>query len=104
MAHAGDAACAARLREGGKAWRATHSGSCHSGKSGRALSAASTALRNLIESQAFGQRIDRLDQRQAGEARFVDHAVGMHHLQRAVANAAVPDAVRVAPTGRSFSR
>ena len=41
-------------------------------------------LAHLVEAEPFGQRIDRLDQRQRGEARFVDHAVGMHHLQHAV--------------------
>ena len=38
----------------------------------------------IAERKAFGQRIDRLDQRQIGEALFVDHAVGMHHLQHTV--------------------
>ena len=32
----------------------------------------------------FGQRIDRLDQRQLGEPGLIDDAVGMHHLQHAV--------------------
>ena len=41
-------------------------------------------LRRLVEAQALGQRIDRLDQRQLGEVGLRDHAVGMHHLQHAV--------------------
>ena len=41
-------------------------------------------LAHLVEAEPFGQRIDRLDQRQLGEIGFVDHAVGMHHLQHAV--------------------
>ena len=47
--------------------------------------------RTLIEREAFGQRIDRLDQRQSGEACLVDHAVGMHHLQHAVVELGVPE-------------
>ena len=39
---------------------------------------------HIAEREAFGQRIDRLDQRQVGKALLVDHAVGMHHLQRIV--------------------
>ena len=50
----------------------------------RGRARASTALRTWLRRQPFGQRIDRLDQRQLREARFVDHAVGMHHLQHAV--------------------
>ena len=34
--------------------------------------------------QPFGQRIDRVDQRQRCEAGLVDHPVRMHHLQMAV--------------------
>ena len=39
---------------------------------------------HIAERQPFGERIDRLDQRQIGEALLVDHPVGMHHLQHAV--------------------
>ncbi len=39
---------------------------------------------HIAERESFGERIDRLDQRQLGEARLVDDAVGMHHLQIAV--------------------
>ncbi len=49
-----------------------------------ASSAASTALRTWLRREPFGQRIDRLDQRQLGEIGLVDHAVGMHHLPHAV--------------------
>ena len=41
-------------------------------------------LAQLVRVQPLGQRIDRIDQRQAGKSRGVDHAVGMHHLQMAV--------------------
>ena len=34
------------------------------------------------ERQAFGERIDRIDAGELCEARLVDDAVGMHHLQR----------------------
>ena len=83
-ARAGGAACAARWRKDGKRSRATQLGSCHSGRSGRRSSAPLDGLADLIEAEAFGQRIDRLDQRQLGEVRLVHHAVGMHHLQHAV--------------------
>ena len=39
---------------------------------------------HLIGSEPFGQRIDRLDQRQRLQPDLVDDAVGMHHLQGAV--------------------
>ncbi len=39
---------------------------------------------HIAGGQPLGQRIDRLDQRQRGEALLVHHAVGMHHLQHAV--------------------
>ena len=39
---------------------------------------------HIAERETFGERIDRLDQRQLGEALLVHHAVGMHHLQHAV--------------------
>ena len=39
---------------------------------------------HIAERQPFGERIDRLDQRQFGKALLVHHAVGMHHLQHAV--------------------
>ena len=39
---------------------------------------------HIAERQSFGQRVDRLDQRQACKARFVHNPVGMHHLQHAV--------------------
>ena len=39
---------------------------------------------DIAEREAFGERIDRLDQRQRGKALLIDHAVGMHHLQHAV--------------------
>ena len=41
-------------------------------------------LADLVRMQALGQRIDRINQRQFGKARCVDHAVGMQHLQVAV--------------------
>ena len=41
-------------------------------------------LAHLVRMQPLGERIDRVDQRQAGEPRRVDHAVGMQHLQMAV--------------------
>ena len=52
--------------------------------SGSFSSAPSIALRTWLATKPFGQRIDRLDQRQRGEPRLVDDAVGMHHLQHAV--------------------
>ena len=64
--------------------RAARRRSCHSGSSGSAVERGLDGLAHLVERQAFGQRIDRLDQRQLGEAGLVDHAVGMHHLQHAV--------------------
>ena len=39
---------------------------------------------HLVGMQAFGQRIDRIDQRQLGETLLVNDAVGMHHLQMPV--------------------
>ena len=48
------------------------------------LERAVDRLVQLAGEQAFGERIDRLDQRQLGEPGFVDHPVGMHHLQHAV--------------------
>ncbi len=39
---------------------------------------------HIAEGQPFCQRVDRLDQRQRGKPGFVDHPVGMHHLQHAV--------------------
>jgi hypothetical protein len=41
-------------------------------------------LAHLVRVQPFGQRIDRVDQRQFGKALRIDHAVGMQHLQMAV--------------------
>ena len=39
---------------------------------------------HIAESQPFGQRVDRFDQGQRGKPGFVDHPIGMHHLQHAV--------------------
>ena len=39
---------------------------------------------HIAERQSFGERIDRLDQWQLGEAFLVHDPVGMHHLQHAV--------------------
>ena len=39
---------------------------------------------HLVEAQPFGQRINRLDQRQLREIRLRDDAVGMHHLPHMV--------------------
>ncbi len=38
----------------------------------------------LTGAEAFGERINRLDQRQIGEPLLVDHAVGMHHLEHTI--------------------
>ena len=38
-------------------------------------------LAHLVRVQPFGQRIDRIDQRQFGKAIRIDHTVGMQHLQ-----------------------
>ncbi len=38
-------------------------------------------LAHLVRVQPFGQRIDRVDQRQPGKSFGIDHAVGMQHLQ-----------------------
>ena len=64
--------------------RFCHASSCHSGRSGMRLSADFDGLAQLVGMQSLGQRIDRIDQRQLGEARGVDDAVGMQHLQVAV--------------------
>ena len=39
---------------------------------------------HLIVAEPFGERIDRLDQRQLGQVGLRNDAVGMHHLQHAV--------------------
>ena len=39
---------------------------------------------DIAERQTFGERINRLDQRQRCKARLVHHAVGVNHLQHAV--------------------
>ena len=39
---------------------------------------------HIAERQPLGERVSRLDQRQIGKTLFVDHAIGMHHLQHAV--------------------
>ena len=83
-ARPGDADGAARRRKPGKRSRESQASSCHSGRSGRRASAPSMARRTLPSGKPFGERIDRLDQRQLGEAGLVDDAVGMHHLQHAV--------------------
>ena len=83
-ARPGDADGAARRRKRESARATTQASSCHSGRSGRRASAPSMARRTLPSAKPFGERIDRLDQRQIGKALFVDHAVGMHHLQHAV--------------------
>ena len=75
---------AARRRKPENARATTQASSCHSGSSGRRASAPSMARRTLPSAKPFGERIDRLDQRQIGKALLVDHAVGMHHLQHAV--------------------
>ena len=41
-------------------------------------------LAHLVRVQPFGQRIDRVDQRQPCKPFGIDHAVGMQHLQMAV--------------------
>ena len=41
-------------------------------------------LAHHVDRQPFGQRIDRLDQRQLFQLRLAHHAIGMHHLQHAV--------------------
>jgi hypothetical protein len=41
-------------------------------------------LAQLVRTQPLGQRIDRVEQRQAGKSFRVDDTVGMHHLQMAV--------------------
>ena len=41
-------------------------------------------LAHLVGMQPFGQRIDRIDQRQTGKARLIDHAIRVNHLQMAV--------------------
>ena len=42
------------------------------------------SLVHLIVAEPFGERIDRLDQRQLGKIGLRNDAVGMHHLQHAV--------------------
>ncbi len=49
--------------------------------SGSFVSACPAARRKRAEREPFRQRVDRIDQRQAGETRLIDDAVGMHHLQ-----------------------
>jgi hypothetical protein len=41
-------------------------------------------LADQSEAKAFGQRIDRLDQRQRRQPGLIHDAIGMHHLQHAV--------------------
>ena len=62
-------------------------------------------LADLVRMQPFGQRIDRIDQRQFGKACRIDHAVGMQHLQMAVVEASrCRRRSAASPSGRSFSR
>ena len=79
-----DARCASASAKPGKALRLSHAASCHSGSSRHAVERQLDRLAQLVWVQSFGERIDRIDQRQPGEAGRVDHAVGMHHLQMAV--------------------
>ena len=51
---------------------------------GQAMKRQIERLAQLVRVQPFGERIDRIDQRQPGKARRIDHAVGMHHLQMAI--------------------
>ncbi len=51
---------------------------------GQACQRAIDRAAHIAERKSFGERIDRLDQRQRGKARLVHHAVGVHHLQHAV--------------------
>ena len=50
----------------------------------QALERKIDGLADLVRTQPLGQRIDRIDQRQLGEALGVDDAIGMQHLQMAV--------------------
>ena len=42
------------------------------------------SLAHLVGMQAFGERIDRIEERQPRQTRRIDHPIGMHHLQMAV--------------------
>ena len=74
------------------------------GQSRHALQRRVDRLAHLVRMQPFGQRIDRIDQRQAGETRLVDHAIGMHHLQMAVVERGDARHVAHRAFGKSFSR
>ena len=79
--------------------------SCHSGSCGQAFEREVDRLAHLVRMQALGERIDRIDQRQVGETRFVHHAVGVHHLQVAVVERRrCPIRSAARPTGKSFCR
>ena len=54
--------------------------------------------------QPFGERIDRIDQRQLGKTGRIDHAVGMHHLQMAVIERGDAGDVAGLAFGKSFSK
>ena len=51
---------------------------------GHALKRGGRRLAERIEAQSFGERIDRLDQRQLGQIGLGDNTVGMHHLPHPV--------------------
>ena len=73
-----------RVREGRKPRAREPLGVLPFGQRRQARERALHGLAHLAEVQPLGQRIDRLDQRQLGEPRLVNHAIGMHHLQHAV--------------------
>ena len=68
----------------GQARLAFSAGSSHSGSAGRPDSASPIARTSTFPREAGGHRIDRLDQRQAGEVRLADDVVGMDHGRPAV--------------------
>ena len=69
----------ARRRRPASCSRAISAGSSHSGSAGRLASASPMARASILRAEAGGQRIDRLDQRQAGEIGLGDDVVGMDH-------------------------
>ena len=71
---------AARRRRPGSARARPSSGPAIPADRGTRVERGVDGLAHLIEAEPFGQRIDRLDQRQLRQTGLGDDAVGMHHL------------------------
>ena len=79
-------ACAARSArcQSGQPRRRLRLGSIHSGSGGGAGERVLHGAGHRLEAQALGQRVDRLERRQALGLAGAEHVVGMHHLGDAV--------------------